>query len=30
MDKKKGVTINPKNIKDNNCFQYAIIAALNH
>ena len=26
----KGTTINPKNIKDNNCFQYAIIAALNH
>ena len=26
----KGVTINPKNTKDNNCFQYAIIAALNH
>ena len=25
----KGVTINPKN-KDNKCFQYAIIAALNH
>ena len=28
--KSKGVTINPKNTKDNNCFQYAIIAALNH
>ena len=28
--KNKGVTINPKNIKDNNCFQYAIIAALNY
>ena len=28
--KNKGVTINPKNTKDNNCFQYAIIAALNH
>ena len=28
MDKK--VTINPKNAKDNNCFQYAIIAALNY
>ena len=26
----KGVTINPKNTKDNNCFQYAIIAALNY
>ena len=26
----KGVTLNPKNTKDNNCFQYAIIAALNH
>ena len=25
----KGVTINPKNTK-NKCFQYAIIAALNH
>ena len=30
MDKNKGVTINPKNTKDNNCFQYAIIAALNY
>ena len=28
--KNKLVTINPKNIKDNNCFQYAIIAALNY
>ena len=28
--KNKGVTINPKNTKDSNCFQYAIIAALNH
>ena len=28
--KNKGVTINPKNSKDNNCFQYAIIAALNY
>ena len=28
--KKKGVTINPNNSKDNNCFQYAIIVALNH
>ena len=27
--KNKKVTINPKNTKDNNCFQYAIIAALN-
>ena len=27
--KNKGVTINPKNTKDNNCFQYAITAALN-
>ena len=26
----KGVTINPKNIKDNKCFQYAIAAALNY
>ena len=26
----KEVTINPKTTKDNNCFQYAIIAALNH
>ena len=30
MDKNKGVAINPKNTKDNNCFQYAIIAALNY
>ena len=28
--KNKGVTINPKNTEDNNCFQYAIIAALNY
>ena len=28
--KNKGATINPKNIKDNNCFQYAITAALNY
>ena len=28
--KNKGVTINPKNIKDNNSFQYAIIAAFNY
>ena len=28
--KNKVVTINPKNTKDNNCFQYAITAALNH
>ena len=28
--KNKGVTINPKNTKDNNCFQYAITSALNH
>ena len=28
--KNKGVTINPKNTKDNNCFQYAIIAALKY
>ena len=27
--KNKGVTINPKNTKNHNCFQYAIIAALN-
>ena len=26
----KKVTINPKNTKDNNCFQYAITAALNY
>ena len=26
----KGVTINTKNNKDNNCFQYAITAALNY
>ena len=28
--KNKGVTINPKNTEDNNCFQYAITAALNY
>ena len=28
--KNKKVTINPKNLKDSNCFQYAIIAALHH
>ena len=28
--KNKGVTINPKNTKDNNCFQYEVIAALNY
>ena len=28
--KNKRVTINPKNNKDNNCFQYAITAALNY
>ena len=28
--KNKRVTINPKNTKDNNCFQYAITVALNH
>ena len=28
--KNKGVTINPKNTKHNNCFQYAITAALNY
>ena len=28
--KNKGVTINTKNFKDNNCFQYAIITALNY
>ena len=27
--KNKGATINPKN-KDNECFKYAIIAALHH
>ena len=26
----KGVTVNPRNTKDNNCFQYAITAALNY
>ena len=28
--KNKGVTINPKNAKNNNCFQYATTAALNY
>ena len=28
--KNKGVTINPKNSKDNNCFQYVITAALTY
>ena len=28
--KHKKVTINPQNTKDNKCFQYAIIAALNY
>ena len=28
--KNKGVTINPKNAKNNNCFQYAITASMNH
>ena len=28
--KNKGVTMNPKNTKDNKCFQYAITAALNY
>ena len=28
--KNKGVTINPKNTKNNNCFQYPITAALNY
>ena len=28
--KNKGVTINPKNTKNNMCFQYAKTAALNH
>ena len=28
--KNKGVTINPKNTKNNNCFQYAITAAMNY
>ena len=28
--KDKGATINPKNKKDNKCFQYAITVALNH
>ena len=28
--KNKGVTINPKNIKGNNCFQYEITPALNY
>ena len=26
----KGVTVNPKNTKDNNCFQYAITASMNY
>ena len=30
MDKNKGVIVNPKNTKNNNCFQYAIAALLNH
>ena len=30
MHKNKGVTIYTKNTKNNMCFQYAIIAALNH
>ena len=28
--KNKRVTINPKNTKDNKCFQYAVTAALNY
>ena len=28
--KNKGVTVNPKNTKNNNCFQYAITAGLNY
>ena len=28
--KNKGVTINPKNIRDNKCFQYPITVALNY
>ena len=28
--KNKGLTMNPKNTNDNNCFQYAITAALNY
>ena len=28
--KNKGVSINPQNTKNNKCFQYAIIAALNY
>ena len=28
--KNKGVTINPKNTRDNNCFQYALVNAINH
>ena len=28
--KNKKSTINPQNIEDNNCFQYSIVAALNH
>ena len=28
--KNKGVTINPKNTKNNNCFQYGITAAMNY
>ena len=30
MDKNKKATINPKNLEDSNCFQYAIIAVLYH
>ena len=26
----KKSTINPHNINDNNCFQYSVVAALNH
>ena len=30
MDKNKGVIVNPKNTKNNNCSQYDIAALLNH
>ena len=30
MELAKKATINPKNTKDNKCFQYALTSALNH
>ena len=30
VEKQKKATINPKNKKDDKCFQYAITAALNY